>query len=218
MHGPAVVGWLLAGLMGATGLYCLGRTLRPGATAAERQLDGSEALKGLGMGVMALPQGWGPPVPVGVWVVLFGGAGLWSLRVGLGPTRAIDGGSPGGRDRHHLFHGVAHLAMIYMAVAMAGRMSGMPGTAGTGGMNGMAGMAGTADQGGFPLLTGALLLFFGGHAVLSGVRLIAVPRTDGSPVGGPGGSVPARLLGAAELPQACRMVLGLGMFTMLLTV
>ena len=28
MQGPAVVGWLLAGLMGVTGLYCLARLLR----------------------------------------------------------------------------------------------------------------------------------------------------------------------------------------------
>ncbi|MFC1414401.1 DUF5134 domain-containing protein [Streptacidiphilus sp. N1-12] len=204
MHGPALVEWLLAGLMGATGLYCLRRTLRRGASPAERQLDGSETLKGLGMAAMAVPYGLGRGVPVGVWAVLFGGAALWSLRAGV---RA-----GAGHRGHHLYHGVGHLAMIYMAVAMAG-------ATGAAGMAEMPGMGGAGGGGmGLPLLTGALLVFFGGYALLSGVRLIAAPAVGtGAGTGADGGSVLGRLLGAPELPQACRMVLGLGMFTMLLT-
>lgn len=196
MLGAAVVGWLLTGLTGATGLYCLGRTLRQGASSAERQLDGSETLKGLGMAAMAVPYGLGRAVPVGVWAVLFGGAALWSLRAG---ARA-----GAGHRGHHLFHGVGHLAMIYMAVAMAD---------GAAGMRGMAGMSGPESTG-LPALTGALLVFFGGDALLSGARLITAPAAGAQPTGG--GSVTARLFGAPELPHACRMVLGLGMFTMLL--
>lgn len=208
MLGPTLVGWLMAGLMGVTGLYCLGRTLRPGAAGAERALDGSEALKGLGMAVMAVPYGLGRAVPVGVWVLLFGGAALWSLGAGLRtaahPERT-GGGHPGQRG-HHLFHGVGHLAMVYTAVAMAR-------AGGAGAMGDMAGMAGGA---GVPLLTDALLLFFGSTALLTGVRLISTPGVGAGLTRG--GTVTGRLLGAPQLPHACRMVLGLGMFTMLLTV
>ena len=200
MHGPGTVEWLLVGLMGATGLYCLGRTLRRGASPAERQLDGSETLKGFGMAAMALPYGMGQGVPVGVWGALFGGAALWSLRA------AVRDGA--GHRGHHLYHGVGHLAMVYMAVA----------TAGAAGMGGMAGMDGAGTGGAdLPLLTGGLLLFFGGYALLSGVRLITAPAAATGDGGRPGTrSVASRLLGAPELPHACRMVLGLGMFTMLL--
>jgi len=199
MLGPAAVEWLLSGLMGATGLYCLMRLLRRAATRAERELDASETLKGLGMAAMALPYGLGRAVPVAVWVVLFGAAALWSLAAGLLPSQ---------HRGHHLYHGVGHLAMVYMAVAMA---AGAVGSAGTPGMSGMAAMAGGA---GLPLLTGALLLFFGGYVLVGGVRLISAGGAVTTPAGH--GSVTARLLGAPELPQACRMVLGMGMFTMLL--
>lgn len=197
MPGPTVVAWLLTGLMGATGVYCLRRTLRRGASAAERQLDGAEMVKGLGMAVMAVPYGFGRAVPVVVWAVIFGGAALWSLHAGVREGA--------GHRAHHLFHGVGHLAMIYMAVAMAGGPA-MPG------MAGMSGMGGGAE---LPLLTGLLLVFFGGYALLTGVRLITAPGPVGA-VAHHGGTVARRLLGAPELPHACRMVLGLGMFTMLL--
>lgn len=202
MHGPAAVGWLLTGLMGATGLYCLVRLVRRTASRAERELDASEALKGLGMAAMAVPLGLGQQVPPAVWVVLFGVAAVWSLGVGLFPAGPASQGHRG----HHLYHGVGHLAMVYMAVVM-GADAAMPG---------MAGMASPTVAAGVPLITGALLVFFGGYAVLAGARLIAAPAFAGG--GAPGrGSVATRLLGAPELPQACRMVLGLGMFTMLLS-
>ncbi|WP_042396097.1 DUF5134 domain-containing protein [Streptacidiphilus carbonis] len=217
MHGPAAVGWLLTGLMGATGLYCLVRLVRRTASRAERELDASEALKGLGMAAMALPLGTGRQVPPAVWVVLFGLAALWSLGAGLLPMTGsgTSSGHPPGHRGHHLYHGVGHLAMVYMALVMG------TGAGTTGAGAAMPGMAGMADQaagtGGSPAVTGALLVFFGGYAVLAGARMIAVPVPAG---GGTGtarrGSVANRLLGAPELPQACRMVLGLGMFTMLL--
>jgi hypothetical protein len=211
MHGPAAVGWLLTGLMGATGLYCLVRLVRRTASRAERELDASEALKGLGMAAMAVPLGLGRQVPLAVWVVPFGIAAAWSLGVGLLPGAA----APKGHRGHHLYHGVGHLAMVYMAVAMgagigAGTSAAMPG---------MSGMADPATGAGSPLVTGALLVFFGGYAVLAGAQLIAAPAPVLAPPGARapgGGSVATRLLGAPELPQACRMVLGMGMFTMLL--
>ncbi|MFC1443194.1 DUF5134 domain-containing protein [Streptacidiphilus sp. N1-10] len=212
MHGPAAVGWLLTGLMGATGLYCLVRLVRRSASRAERELDASEALKGLGMAAMALPLGLGREVPAAVWVALFGVAAVWSLAVGLLPV----GGASQGHRGHHLYHGVGHLAMVYMAVVMGAGL-GAAGAGGQAAMPGMAGMATATAGAGVPLVTGALLVFFGGYAVLAGARLIAAPALAGG--GTPGrGSVTSRLLGAPELPQACRMVLGLGMFTMLLAI
>ena len=194
MHGSAVVDWLLTGLMGATGFYCLARLLRPGAAPAERRLDASEALKGLGMAAMALPYGPTRGTPVWLWAVLFGGAAAWSLAEGLRP----------GHRGHHLYHAVGHLAMVYMAVVAA---SSMPG---------MAGMAAGPSSAGSPLLTGTLLLFFGGYSLVSGVRLVGGGLGAGA---GPvrGGSVAGRLLAAPELPNACRTVLGIGMFAMLLS-
>jgi hypothetical protein len=202
MQGSSVVGWLLAGLMGVTGLYCLGRLLRPRTTRAERTLDASEALKGLGMAAMALPYGATRGVPTAVWAAVFGAAAAWSLVEGLR--------SGADHRAHHLYHGVGHLAMVYMAVvAMGVRTQALQGAQGTRPMAGMAGSPGV------PLLTGALLVFFGGYALLCGVRLVGAPAGAGS--AGPYRSVAHRLLGAPELPHACRMVLGIGMFAMLLS-
>jgi Domain of unknown function (DUF5134) len=200
MHGSAVVDWLLAGLTGTTGVYCLARLLRPGADRAERRLDASEAVKGLGMAAMALPYGVAGGVPVWLWAALFGTAAAWSLAEGLRP----------GHRGHHLYHAVGHLAMVYMAVVAASRMPGMAGM-------GAAGTSGGAGTAGVPLLTGALLLFFGGYALVGGVRLIGGGDGDTAVAVGRPGSVARRLLGAPELPNACRTVLGLGMFAMLLT-
>jgi len=194
MHGSAVVDWLLAGLMGGTGFYCLARLLRPGAERAERRLDASEAVKGLGMAAMALPYGVARGVPGWFWAALFAAAAAWSLLEGLRP----------GHRAHHLYHAVGHLAMVYMAVVMASEMPGM------------AGMAGGQGTVGIPLLTGGLLLFFGGYALVGGVRLIGAQGAGPAAVAGQV-SVTRRLLSAPELPNACRTVLGLGMFAMLLT-
>ena len=196
MHASAAVGWLLAALTGSTGLYCLVRLRRPGTPRAQRRLDASEALKGLGMAAMAVPYGSARVVPVPVWVVLFGGAAAWSL---------VEGLRPGGHRGHHLYHAIGHLAMVYMALAMAGA-----GAAG-------GGMAGMAAPSGVPLLTGVLLVFFGCYVVVGGVRLVGAPGTDPAPASTGGGSAVRRLLGAPELPDACRMVLGMGMFAMLLS-
>ena len=199
MHASAEVGWLLAALTGLTGLYCLVRLRRPGTPRAQRRLDASEALKGLGMAAMAVPYGSARVVPVPVWVVLFGGAAAWSL---------VEGLRPGGHRGHHLYHAVGHLAMVYMALAMAGAAAGS--VAGGGAMAGM-----TAPSG-VPLLTGALLLFFGCYVVVGGVRLVSVSGAQAGTAAGSGSAV-RRLLGAPELPDACRMVLGMGMFAMLLS-
>jgi hypothetical protein len=184
------VGWQLVALMGATGLYCLARLLlRPDPPRGERQLDASEALKGLGMAAMAVPYGIGRTVPAPVWLGVFAAAAMWSLAEA---ARSAE------HRGHHLYHGVGHMAMVYMAVVMADPMAAMAG------MNP-----------GLTWVTGALLLFFGGYSLVAGVRLIGASAAEGAGAG-TGSRAVAGLLWAPELPRACRIVLGLGMLTMLL--
>lgn len=61
---------------------------------------------------------------------------------------------------------------------------------------------------GLPLVTGLLLLYFGGYALWTGSRLL-------STTGHRPGDVVATA-DAAGLPRACRLAMGVGMFAMLL--
>lgn len=96
---------------------------------------------------------------------------------------------------HHLL-GTA--AMVYMALAMA------------------ASPAHHHEHGdsGVPLVTGALLLYFVGYVLLSGVRLVPVAGAV-TGTGGGGGSVGWG--DRPELARACRLSMGIGMVAMLLT-
>ncbi|MGW4897908.1 DUF5134 domain-containing protein [Kitasatospora sp. NPDC004240] len=220
MHGPVLVNWLLAVLAAASGAYCLSRLRRSpcaagtGCAAAPgyrgggpqdgarrgaggllaRESDAAEALMGLGTAAMAVAGSAVPPV---VWAWLFGVPAAAFLVAALGPVP----GAPG-RRAHRLHHAVGGLTMTYMALAMTAGPTGAAGPAG-------AGHAQHAGGAGLPLLTGALLLYFGGYALWSGSRLLSAP------VGGvPAGGVPA---GTAGLARACRLAMGIGMFAMLLT-
>lgn len=189
MHGPALSGWLLMALCGATGGYGLVR-MRGGAgenhseshseaCGAARSEARGEALMGFGMAVMAAPAavlalpGWS-------WLVysaVFGGTALgalWSARY----------------DARALHHAVGSLAMVYMAVAMG------PG----------AGQGGHHTAAGLPVLTGALLAYYTGYVLLAGARLAPAP---GVGTGAADDPVPG-------LAPACRLAMGLGMLTMLL--
>ncbi|MFF0451594.1 DUF5134 domain-containing protein [Streptomyces sp. NPDC004609] len=97
------------------------------------------------------------------------------------------------RGGHHLHHLVGSLAMVYMALAMA------PG-AGHGGHT----AAGT------PLLTGVLLGYHVMYVLRSGVRLVPVPSAAGTPGGASADPLPG-------LAPACRLVMGLAMVAMLIT-
>ncbi|PNG21520.1 DUF5134 domain-containing protein, partial [Streptomyces cahuitamycinicus] len=63
---------------------------------------------------------------------------------------------------------------------------------------------------GVPHLTGALLLYFAGYVLLSGVRLVPVAA-----VAGGGGS--AGWGDRPELARACRLSMGIAMLAMLAT-
>jgi hypothetical protein len=122
----------------------------------------------------------GGRLPAPLWVALFGLLGAASLTAAFGHR---DGTGRG----HRLHHAVGATAMAYMALARPGHPAHQ-------------GMAMTM---GWPVLTGALLLYFGGYAVWAGSRLLTV---DGTRTALPGGPV----------PQACRLAMGVGMFAMLL--
>ncbi|MGW3956101.1 DUF5134 domain-containing protein [Streptomyces sp. NPDC004752] len=178
MHGPASPGWLLVALCAVTGAYCL---LRMRSVVAEqRRSAGGEALMGFGMAAMAVPATVFTP-PSWTWPVyaaVFGAAGLHALWAARGGP-------------HHLHHVVGTAAMVYMAAVMAA-----PGS------------AHHAHGGGVPPVTGALLLYFTGYVLVSGVRLVPVATAAG---GGAGwGDRP-------ELALACRLSMGIGMVAMLLT-
>ncbi|MFG3548817.1 DUF5134 domain-containing protein [Streptomyces sp. NPDC047725] len=183
MHGPASSGWLLVALCAATGAYCL---LRMRSSVEEqRRAAGGEALMGFGMAAMAVPAAVFTP-PGWAWPVcalVFAGAGLHALWAA--------------RSRpHHLHHLVGAVAMVHMSLAMAGSTAGGHGH-GHGGSP-------------VPLLTGALLLYFTGYVLLTGVRLIPVAAVAGGPADAGWGDRP-------ELAHACRLSMGIAMLAMLAT-
>ncbi|MFD7059097.1 DUF5134 domain-containing protein [Streptomyces sp. NPDC059906] len=192
MHGPVSPGWLLVALCAATGAYCLLR-MRSGVEE-QRGAAGGEALMGFGMAAMAVPAAVFSP-PGWVWpayAVVFGAAGL----------RALWAARSG---RHHLHHVVGAAAMVYMAVVMAaspahGHAHGASGT---------------------PVLTGALLLYFTGYVLLTGVRLIPVVAVAGGGAGADGhvgadGRAAAGWGDRPELARACRLSMAIAMLAMLL--
>ncbi|MDX3318692.1 DUF5134 domain-containing protein [Streptomyces sp. ME03-5684b] len=186
MHGPASPGWLLVALCAATGAYCLLR-MRSGVEE-QRGAAGGEALMGFGMAAMAVPAVVFSP-PGWVWpayAVVFGAAGLRALWA----ARSA---------RHHLHHAVGAAAMVYMAMVMAaapahGHAHGASGT---------------------PVLTGALLLYFTGYVLLTGVRLIPVVAVAGGGAGADGRAA-AGWGDRPELARACRLTMAIAMLAMLL--
>jgi hypothetical protein len=181
VHGPASSGWLLVALCAATGAYCL---LRMRSSVEEqRRAAGGEALMGFGMAAMAVPTAVFTP-PSWTWpgyAVVFGVSAVHALWV----ARA---------GRHHLHHLVEAAAMVYMAVAMAGSPTHAHGPGGSG----------------VPLVTGALLLYFTGYVLLTGVRLVPVAAAAAGGGGTGWGDRP-------ELARACRLSMGIAMVAMLLT-
>ncbi|MEN8654132.1 DUF5134 domain-containing protein [Streptomyces sp. 21So2-11] len=190
MHGEAMSGWLLVALCAATGAYCL---LRMNSGAGEHRTGaGSEALMGFGMAVMALPAAALAP-PVWGWALYAAVFGAAALRA-LGQSR---------ESAHHLHHVIGSAAMVYMALVMA------PGA----GSSAHAGHPTGYGAGGIPLLTGALLLYYAGYVLRSGVRLMPVSVVAAGPASGAAVAWGAR----PELALACRLSMGIGMIAMLVT-
>ena len=190
MHGgPASPGWLLVALCAATGAYCLLRMRSP--VEEQRRAAGGEALMGFGMAAMAVPAAVFTP-PSWAWpgyAAVFGAAALRALWSAR-------------RSPHHVHHLLGSAAMVYMALAMA------------------ASPAHHHEHGdsGVPLVTGALLLYFVGYVLLSGIRL--VPVAGAATDAGTGAAVATGSVGwgdRPELARACRLSMGIGMVAMLLT-
>ncbi|GGY37902.1 DUF5134 domain-containing protein [Streptomyces djakartensis] len=180
MHGPASSGWLLVALCAATGVSCLLRMR--GGGEEQRSAAGGEALMGFGMAAMAVPAAVFTP-PSWAWpgyAAVFGAAAV----------RALWAARSGA---HHLHHLVGAGAMVYMAVAMAAAPAHPHGPGGSG----------------VPLLTGALLLYFAGYVLLTGVRLVPVAAVAGGGGRAGWGDRP-------ELARACRLSMGISMVAMLL--
>ncbi|WP_336322318.1 DUF5134 domain-containing protein [Streptomyces lavendofoliae] len=197
MHGPAMSGWLLVALCVVAGAYCLARTRS--VRGAERRAALDEALMGFGMAVMAVPAAAVAP-PDWAWVVyavVFGAASLRALWSALGGTG------------HHLHHLVGSLAMVYMALTMAG---------GGAGAHAAHGAHGTA--GGVPLVTGLLLAYYTVYVLVTGARLVPAGPAVGpvsGPAAGPVGGAGSRWAGP-EVALACRVSMGLAMLAMLVGV
>ncbi|KUM87313.1 MULTISPECIES: DUF5134 domain-containing protein [Streptomyces] len=147
----------------------------------QRRAAGGEALMGFGMAAMAVPAAVFTP-PSWAWP-------LYTAVFGAAAVRALWAARTSTRHLHHL---VGAGAMVYMAVVMAASPGHHGGT-------------------GVPAVTGALLLYFAGYVLLSGVRLIPVlmPVTAGGGTVGWGDR--------PELARACRLSMGIAMVTMLLT-
>ncbi|MCU7825696.1 DUF5134 domain-containing protein [Kitasatospora sp. DSM 101779] len=178
---------MLAGLAAGSATLCALRLRRPGCAVAHREADAAEAAMAVGMAGMAVLPGvlWG-----WFFAVLAGALVLGALAGRAGRV-------------HRLHHGVGALAMAYMALAMAAAPAAsaahlhhvVPGATGTAG----------APMG-LPVLTGALLLYFGGYSLWAGSRLLSAPGAAGTAATAEGRTV-----------RACRVAMGIGMFAMLLT-
>ncbi|MFF5498474.1 DUF5134 domain-containing protein [Streptomyces aquilus] len=144
----------------------------------QRRAAGGEAIMGFGMAAMAVPAAVFTP-PSWAWAAYATVFGAAALRA-LWAART---------SAHHLHHLVGASAMVYMAVVMAAS----PGHHGGGSGN--------------PLVTGALLLYFTGYVLLSGVRLVPVTAGGGTVAWGD----------RPEVARACRLSMGIAMVAMLAT-
>ncbi|MFI9723559.1 DUF5134 domain-containing protein [Streptomyces sp. NPDC052396] len=191
MHQPPLVGWLLVVMCTATGVYCLGGVRAGGA--GERRAARGDALMALGMAVMALPvwMSGAPPWAASLFAAVFAAAGLRALTL----VRPRGGGHGGG---HHLHHAIGAFAMVYMTLAMAATPEG-----GHGGHTGH-------RPAGAPPLTGLLLVYFAAYVIRTVPALLPAAAAPGAPAP----PVPVR---RPELTRACRLSMGIGMVSMLLT-
>jgi hypothetical protein len=184
MHGSGAVGWLLSALCGFVAGMSLLRARDAGGM--RRRTARSEALMGLGMAAMALPGGAAGALSPLLFGVFFGALGVRELAL-----------LAAGRRFHHVHHALGALTMCYAALAAAPHSAGggpsHPGTAG------------------LPLVTGALLVYYAGYVLRTGMRLL--PTSDGAEGPRNGG-----LLALPGLPDACRAAMATAMLAMLLMV
>jgi hypothetical protein len=204
MAGPLWARWLFALLFAAIGIYCMvrlllvRRTSPAGRTADDTAADFAHLLMSSGMIVMFAPIPIPTPLPPGLWSVGFGAHSAWLLgsRV-LWPFRTEAAGLAGLRGKPHLItHVVAGAVMAYAFAIMPADMLA------TSGQSHLAHQSESSVV--FPVVGWLATAYFFGHAMRCGIH-VAVPE-------------PMRRRVGVHGPEASmRMVMGLGMSYMLLT-
>lgn len=213
------VRWVFAGVFVAVALLCVVRLLTSRRDASrvgcstDRSSDASHGVMSLGMAAMFWPWGnpaQGNPVPALYWQVLFGiTAGWFAVRLLRGVRSAAiqQPGSGVGADLHHV---LGSLAMVYMLAAVP---------AGHGMAHGMD-MPGMGSSGiALPVLAWVLVAYFLVFAVRLGAQLaepvsIVAATSTGAAVLGDG---PRGVVTSPHLLGSCRVVMGIGMSYMLVT-
>jgi hypothetical protein len=215
--GPSWLAGILAAIMIATAVYCVGRLIvsHTRHRAAEHDVDLVHAVMGVAMAGMLVTRL--NPLPNGVWAILFGGATAWfgwrisSARRSSRAETGISGPAPS----HHAPHLVMSGAMVYMLLAIAVVRSG--------GAAGQMAMGGPGVR--FPVLALVLALFMFGYVVWEADRLPALPRVGPRTAAGPdvtGTASGAALAPAASLPLSprlaacCQIAMGITMGYMLI--
>jgi Domain of unknown function (DUF5134) len=176
----AVVSDLLAALMLAVAVYCVGRlvlSLRS-RRSTQRESDVIHSVMGVSMAGMLTPSL--AAVPTGLWVLVFSASTLWfGWRAVAEADREVVGGHALGQ---HLPHLLMSAAMVYMLVVVewTGSMAASHGGS-MAGMPGMAGMSG-GSAARWPLLTiGLAIVLLGDGALSFGVNLRQLmARPDGA--------------------------------------
>jgi hypothetical protein len=201
MTGPLWARWLFVLLFAATGIYCMVRLLLvrrmqfAGRTPDNASADFAHLLMSAGMIVMFAPMP--TPIPPGVWSVGFGAHSAWLLGSRLvWPFRNEVARLGRMRDKAHLITHVA--AGAVMAYAFAIMPADMWAT------SDQSHLAHYAESRVFPVVGWLATAYFFGHAMRCGIH-VAVPE-------------PMRRRVGVHGPEASmRMVMGLGMSYMLLT-
>jgi hypothetical protein len=180
MAGPSWLAAAFAAVMIITAIYCASRLaasrLWRRATAVDA--DAVHVVMGAAMAGMLLPRL--NPLPDRSWEAVFGVAAAWFA---VQAIRNLRGHATGGwRSPHPVPHLVESAAMIYMAMAVPGRLPGGPGQ-----RMPMPGMGGgyTGAAGSFQVLAVVLALFMAGYVLWTADQLTSRARaTTAAPTRG----------------------------------
>jgi hypothetical protein len=177
-------------------------------SSTDTSADASHGVMSLGMAAMFWP--WGNPVPALYWQVLFGVAAAWfAARLLRRGARSVTIPQPErGRDAD-LHHVLGSVAMVYMLAAV-------PAGHGVAHSMHMSGISGPGIE--LPALAWAFVGYFLVSAVWLGARLVEPVRT--AAVRRAGAVLPGGQRGVVTSPHlvgSCRVVMGIGMSYMLVT-
>jgi hypothetical protein len=208
--GAVWVSWVFAAVFAGVALFFAVRLLASSTdpSSTDPSADASHGVMSLGMAAMFWP--WGNPVPALYWQVLFGIAAAWFtvrlLRRGA-RSATIPQSGPHRGDLHHVLGSLAMVYMLAAVPAVHGVAHGMH-------MPGMS-VPGIA----LPALAWALVGYFLVSAVWLSARLVEPVSTVAASRAGAvlldGG--PRGVITSPHLVGSCRVVMGIGMSYMLVT-